>query len=136
MQRAAALTYQARGEHEDPAWFEFAIHGGYKLKSTGKNRIWGWIKISQVSARAARQDEKFLDAFYEARLNISRCRYLAAMKQTGDARWQDLARAKQSIQSLAQLYPSLGGDKWKPQFEQLLKDIQREEVTHQPTASG
>jgi hypothetical protein len=37
-------------------------------------------------------------------------------------------KAKQSIQSLAQLYPKLGGEQWKPQFDRLLKDIQREEA--------
>ncbi len=136
VQRAAALAYQERGEHEDSQWFEFAIHGGYKLKSTGQNRIWGWLRISQVAGRAARQDEKFRDAFYEARLNISRCRYLAAMKQTGDARRQDLTKAKQSIQSLVQLYPDLGGDRWKPEFDRLMKDIQREEGKLPAAASG
>jgi tetratricopeptide (TPR) repeat protein len=136
VQRAAALAYQERGQHEDAQWFEFAIHGGYKLKSTGQNRIWGWLRISQVAGRAAQQDEKFRDAFYEARLNISRCRYLAAMKQAGDARRQDLTKAKQSIQSLAQLYPDLGGDRWKPEFDQLMKDIQREEGKLPAAASG
>jgi tetratricopeptide (TPR) repeat protein len=136
VQRAAALTYQERGQHEDPQWFDFAIHGGYKLKSTGQNRIWGWLRISQVAGRAARQDQKFRDAFYEARLNISRCRYLAAMKQSGDARREDLAKAKQSIQSLAQVYPDLGGERWKPEFDQLLQDIQREEGKPQATAGN
>ena len=56
VQRAAALAYQERGQREDPQWFEFAIHGGYKLKSTGQNRIWGWLRISQVAGRAAQSD--------------------------------------------------------------------------------
>ena len=127
VQRAAALAYQDRGQHDDAKYFENAIHGGYVVKSNGQNRIWGWLKISQVAGQASKQDDKFKDAFYEARLNISRCRYLAAMKQTGNGRQQDLTKAKQTIQSVAQLYPDLGGDKWKPQFDQLLKDIEHEE---------
>ena len=83
VQRAAAYAYQERGQAEDAKWLERAIHGGYRLKSTGQNRIWGWLKISQVAVRAARADAKYRDTFYEARLNVARCRYLAAMKQSG-----------------------------------------------------
>jgi tetratricopeptide (TPR) repeat protein len=128
VQRVAALTYQERGQREDAKFLENAILGGYKSKPTNQNRIWGWVRISTVAARAARTDDKFRDSFYEARLNIARCRYLAAMKQTGDSRQQDLAKAKQGIVTLRQLYPDLGGDRWKPQFDKLLKDIQREEI--------
>lgn len=126
VQRAAALTYQARGLHEDPQWFEFAIHGGYKVKSTGQNRIWGWLRISQVTGRAASQSQQLHDAFYESRLNLSRCRYWAAIQQSGDARTQGLAKARQSIQSLAQQYPELGGTKWKSFFERLLQQINQD----------
>jgi hypothetical protein len=124
VQRAAAYTYQERGENEDPQWLERAIHGGYQVRATGQNRIWGWLKISQVAARVAKSDQKYHDAFYEARVNVARCRYLAAMKVSGDERRQDLAKAKQSIQSLAQLYPELGGEQWRGQFDDLLKQIQ------------
>jgi hypothetical protein len=123
VQRAAAYAYQERGEAEDAKWLERAIHGGYRLRSTGENRIWGWLKISQVAARAARADQKYRDTFYEARLNVAKCRYLAAMKQSGAARQQDLAKAKQSIQSFAQLYPDMGGDRWRGEFQALLKQI-------------
>jgi len=124
VQRSAAQTYQDRGQTENSQWFESAIHGGYKLKSTGQNRIWGWLKISQVAARAAQADPKYRDTFFEARMNVARCRYLAAMKRQGDERKADLAKAKQSIQSLAQVYPELGGDRWKAEFDTLLKEIQ------------
>jgi hypothetical protein len=124
VQRAAALTYQDRGQAEDPKWLERAIHGGHQLRSTGQNRIWGWLKISQVATRAARADEKYRDTFYEARLNVARCRYLAAMKNQGAERQQNLSKAKQSIQSLAQLYPDLGGERWQGEFQALLKEIQ------------
>jgi hypothetical protein len=124
VQCAAAYTYQERGQAGEARWLEHAIHGGHRLRSTGENRIWGWLKISQVAARAARTNEKYRDTFYEARLNVARCRYLAAMKASGAERERDLARAAQSIQSVAQLYPSLGGEKWRRQFDDLLKEIQ------------
>jgi tetratricopeptide (TPR) repeat protein len=125
VQRAAAYAYQERGQVEEPEWFERAIHGGYQLRSTGQNRIWGWLKISHVAARAMRADDKYRDAFYEARANIARCRYMAAMKRAGADRQRDLARAKQGIQSLAQLYPDLGGERWQGEFDTLLRDIQK-----------
>jgi hypothetical protein len=136
VQRAAALAYQDRGQSEDAKFFENAIHGGIKLPSTGQNRIWGWLKISQVAARAAKSDKKYYDAFYEARVNIARCRYLAAMKSEGAERQQGLTKAKQGIQSLAQLYPDLGGERWKPEFDELLKNIQREETDIQKNSKS
>lgn len=128
VQRSAALAYQARGQADDDEWFERAIHGGYPNKATGQNRIWGWLRISKVAGRAAQTDPKFWDSFYEARFNVSKCRYLSALKQSDDQRLQGLTKARQSVQSLAQVYPQLGGEQWKPQFEQLLKDIEREEA--------
>ncbi|HEY3395335.1 MAG TPA: hypothetical protein VGK58_21720, partial [Lacipirellulaceae bacterium] len=127
VQRAAAYAYQERGQVEDAKWLERAIHGGYRLRSTGQNRIWGWVKISNVAARAARTDQKYRDTFFEARFNIAKCRYLAAMKQSGAARQRDLAKAKQSIQSFAQLYPGMGGERWRGEFQALLKQIENSE---------
>lgn len=124
-QKAAAQTYQERGEAENPRWFEHAIHGGYQLKSTGQNRIWGWLKLSQIAARLARSEVKYRDLFFEARYNIARCRYLAAIKHDGDERKRDLAKAKQSIQSVAQVYPDLGGEHWRSKFDAILKAIQK-----------
>jgi hypothetical protein len=125
VQQAAAYTYQSRGQAEGSEWFERAIHGGHKLRSTGHKRIWGWLKISQVAARAARTNQKYRDTFFEARYNVSRCRYLAAMKSTGAVRQNGLAKAKQSIHSVLQLYPKMGGEHWRSEFDTLLKDIQK-----------
>jgi tetratricopeptide (TPR) repeat protein len=127
VQRAAAITYEERGKNEDAKWFENAIHGGNKAKADGQNLIWGWAKISTVAGRAAKKDKTFRDSFFDARLNIAKCRYQAAMKKQGNERRNDLMNAKLGIQSLSQIYPDYGGEKWKPQFEVLLKDIQREE---------
>lgn len=124
VQRVAAYTYQDRGLVEDAKWLERAIHGGHRLRSTGENRIWGWLKIAQVASRNMQADKKLRDTFFEARLNTARCRYHAALKGEGAAQQQHLAKAMQSIQSLAQLYPELGGEQWRGDFESLLKEIQ------------
>jgi hypothetical protein len=67
---------------------------------------------------------KYLDAFFEARFNMARCRYLYAMQQEAAGRQQNLAQAKLSIHSVARLYPELGGPKWKGEFDALMKQIQ------------
>ncbi len=125
VQRAAAYAYQQRGQASDAQWLERAVQGGYQVKSTGKNRIWGWLRIAQVAQRAASADKKYWDTFFEARLNVARCRYLVAMKSKGPERQQNLAKARQSIQSMLQLYPTLGGEHWKAEFNALMKDIQK-----------
>jgi tetratricopeptide (TPR) repeat protein len=127
VQRAAAMTYAERGQQEHVKWFENAIHGGNKTKPDGPNLIWGWVKISTVTAQAARKDKTFRDSFFDARLNIAKCRYQAAMKKLGKERQDDLTNAKLGIQSLARVYPDFGGEKWKPQFTELLKNIERDE---------
>ena len=98
-------------------WFENAIHGGNKAKPDGQNLIWGWVKISKRgSAMRPAKIRTFRDSFFDARLNIAKCRYQAAMKKQGKERRDDLTNAKLGIQSLAQIYPDFGGEKWKPQF--------------------
>jgi tetratricopeptide (TPR) repeat protein len=124
-QKAAARTYQERAEAEDARWFENAIHGGYKLKSTGQNRIWGWLKISAVAARLGRGDPKYFDMFLEARYNVARCRFLAALSRNGEQRKQDLAKAKQSIQSVFQVYDDRIKNPWRGEFDAVLKEIQK-----------
>ncbi|HEX5471987.1 MAG TPA: hypothetical protein VFW73_08875 [Lacipirellulaceae bacterium] len=130
VQRLAAMTYQERGLRDDPKFFENAIHGGVKLPD-GHEIVWGWLKISQVAARAARSEPKYREAFFEARYFMGWCRYQAAMKKLGDARSTDLTTAKDGIQSFARLYPDLGGETWKPAFEKLREDIKRAQASVQ-----
>lgn len=125
VQEAAAKTYQLWGTTGGGVTkLERAIFGGYKLRSTGKNRIWGWLKLALVAERAARSNSKYEDTFYEARLEAARCRYLVGTKTSGAEREKNYSTAKQSIRSMLQLYPDLGGDKWRSAYEKLLKQIQ------------
>ena len=52
-------------------------------------------------------------------------RYLIGTKTEGADRQKNFATAKQSIRSMLQLYPELGGERWREQFENLLKQIQK-----------
>ena len=126
VQQAAARTYQRWGAAGGGVKkLERAIYGGYQLRSTGKNRIWGWLKLALVAERAARSDPKYEDVFFEARLEAARCRYLIGTKTNAEDRQKNFATAKQSIRSMLQLYPELGGERWRGEFENLLKQIQK-----------
>lgn len=84
VQQAAARTYQRWGQSGGGVKkLERAIYGGYQIRSTGKNRIWGWLKLALVAERAARSDPKYEDVFFEARLEAARCRYLIGTKSQG-----------------------------------------------------
>jgi tetratricopeptide (TPR) repeat protein len=126
VQQAAARTYQRWGETDGGVKkLERAIYGGYQVRATGKNRIWGWLRLALVAERAARTDPKYEDVFFDGRLEAARCRYLIGTKTEGADRQKDFATAKQSIRSMLQLYPELGGERWREQYENLLKQIQK-----------
>lgn len=126
VQTAAALTYQEWGvAKKQPARLENAIFGGRRVPSTGQNRIWGWLKLAQIAAKAARSNPKYKDLFFEARLNVAEARFLVAMQAQGSDRTDQLNKAKQNIRSMVQLYPDLGGDAIREKYDALLKNIQR-----------
>jgi hypothetical protein len=125
VQRSAAYAYEGWGETEDPKWLESAIQGSDKIRGTGKNRIWGWLRLAQVAEKASRTNPQYRDTFFEARFEAARCRFLAAAKASGDARKQQLDTAKQNIRSMLPLYPDLGGDTWRAKFDDLVKLIQK-----------
>ena len=126
VQTAAALTYQEWGVAEkQPARLENAIFGGRRVPGTGQNRIWGWLKLAQIAAKAARSNPKYKELFFEARLNVAEARYLVAMQAQGSDRKDQLNKAKQNIRSMVQFYPDLGGDALREKYDALLKNIQR-----------
>lgn len=122
VQRAAAYTYQQRGEQEDPKWYRRAWTGGRQDKENGKYRIWGWAKLAKIAARYS----KYRDVFHEARYNLALSRFRYAKSRDGDLRKEELLRAKNAIRFTVELYPEMGGDPWRSKYDQLLKDIQTE----------
>lgn len=121
-QVAAAYAYQERGNAEDPKWYYYARQGGRKDPNTGKERIWGWGKLSQITARYP----QYRDVFHEARYNLTKSRLAEAGKQTSATKKRDLLeRAKADLSLMTKLYPKMGGPEWLAKYEQLMKDIQR-----------
>jgi len=87
-----------------------------------KNTIWGWGEI----ARATANNPQYRDQFYDARYNLALCRYQYALAQDDEQKKKEqLQRAKSDIALTAGLYPELGGDEKKKQYDNLLKNIQK-----------
>ena len=88
---------------------------------------WGWGGVANRLARQA-ADPKAIDArtkFFTARLNVVRCR-LALLAKPGQDRAKLLQMAFNDVAVTYRLYPDLGGDAFRTQFDALLKQIQKE----------
>ena len=73
-----------------------------------------------------RATRKFREQFYEARYNLALCRYNYALSQEDAAKKKEqLERAKSDISLTAGLYPDMGGESWKTQYDNLLKNVQK-----------
>lgn len=128
VQIEAAKTYQDWGalkgdKMEDN--YQRAIFGARPVDDPKtkqkKNNVWGWAQIAKVVG----SKPEYKDVFHEARFNLALARYSFAMaqKKPEDMKTQ-LGFAKRDIAVMYGFYPDLGGDKWKPQYEALLKNIQ------------
>jgi hypothetical protein len=127
VQVEAARTYQDWGAMKGDKMednYQRAIFGARpavdpKTKQQ-KNTIWGWAQIAKVVGSRP----EYKDIFHEARFNLALARYSYAMAKSGADRTTQLGFAKRDIAVMYGFYPDLGGDKWKPQYEALLKNIQ------------
>jgi hypothetical protein len=83
------------------------------------------VAASQIH-RGSEYKEKYNDVFHEARCSMASAWYQQAMLRTGAERDKLLQRAKATITSTHTLYPDMGGTKWRPQYDRLLKRIEKE----------
>ena len=124
----AAELLQAAGEKatDGAASARFLREAIAGRKSQG-GVAWGWGGIANRLARQA-ADAKAIDArakFFTARLNVVRCR-LALLAKPGQDRAKLLQMAFNDVAVTYRLYPDLGGDAFRAQFDALLKQIQKE----------
>ncbi len=127
VQIEAAKTYQDWGALKGDKMeinYQRAIFGAREIvdpkTKQKKNNIWGWAQIAKVVASKA----EYKEIFHEARFNLALARYAYAMKLAGAEQKTQLGYAKRDIAVMYGFYPDLGGDKWKAQYEALLKNIQ------------
>jgi len=124
VQMEAAKLYQdwggaGKNQHEN---YLRAIVGAQPDPKSKKNVIWGWGEI----ARMAASDTKYREQFHEARYNLALCRYNYALSKEDPAQKKEqLVRAKSDISLTAGLYPDMGGESWKTQYDNLLKNVQK-----------
>ncbi|QDT00032.1 tetratricopeptide repeat protein [Adhaeretor mobilis] len=134
LQVVAAETLQQQGAaKKQPAKLEQAIRGA-KPKA-GKNLIWGWLKLASVGdqfkkrslaagPKGAANAKRYESLFFESRFNIAKARFQSGLIGSPSEKQKQLSSAKKNIQSMKNLYPDLGGPKWKAAFEDLLKQIE------------
>jgi len=119
---ASKLYQEWAGFPGKEALYQKAISGA-EAGPDGKNIIWGWGRIFQITARYP----DFRNVFHEARYNLAFC-YLnmsKAAKSTDDKN-KLLEKAKKAILQTQQLYGT--GEEWlewRPRYNTLMKDIQR-----------
>lgn len=129
-QIAAAKIAQAVGESSSDASeaaneFREAVSGN----QTSERTSWGWGGIANKLVRQAFSgtDEraKWAQAqFFDARLNLAKCRLAWAERSTSD-KADLLGKAFNDIALTYKLYPALGGPEKTQEFDAVLRSIQK-----------
>jgi len=111
-------------------YYEKALRGVEPNPKTGKNIIWGWGRLFQVTARYP----KFRNTFHEARYNLAGCRFKMAGATKGKTEQVELLeKAKKAILQTQQLYgKGPEWEAWKPRYDALMKNIQKQLVGERP----
>ena len=91
-------------------------------KLRARNVIWGWSEIGNRTAR----DAQFRDVFHEARFNLALCRYNYGVTLKDKAKKAEtLRRCVQDVNVTMSLYSKSVEEKWKTQYDTLLKNVQK-----------
>jgi hypothetical protein len=87
-----------------------------------RNVIWGW---SEIGNRTATQVQ-FRDVFHEARFNLALCRYnYGVTLRDANKKAATLRRCVQDVNVTMSLYSKSVEEKWKTQYDTLLKNVQK-----------
>jgi hypothetical protein len=130
VQLLAAETYMQWAESGVPTLYVRAVNGGRKnTKQRNKNNIWGYHEIAkrlgkQMTDNAAMRD-RFYDTYHQAKLTQAQAYYLFGLKKSEPAeRTKNIGYAKSDIRKLLLAHPDMGGQKWRKQYDDLLKKVQ------------
>lgn len=128
---AARLLQDAGIASENPGEAEEKLSLAISGRRGGPAELWGWggiaNKLSRVAFRGDGDDPKsrqLRDQFFDARLNLAKCRRALAEKSAG-SRDAMLDKAERDIAITLRFYPDLGGEVFRERFDKLLKEIQR-----------
>ena len=117
----AATAYERWAAELPPRYKDKAYEAalvGARPNDQGKNTVWGWGKISQLTSR----NPKYREMFFEARYHLAVCRFLMGKALDNE---EVMEKAITDITKVHALYPDLGGGKQKAKFDALLKQVQR-----------
>lgn len=121
VQVEAAHTYQQWAKTGKADLYKLAM-GGARPGDDKKNVIWGWGKISQLTAR----NEAFSSTFHESRYNLALCRFRYAEKETdAKKKLEYMKQAQRDIEITYKLYPNMGGKEFFDSYDKLLKNVQK-----------
>ncbi len=124
VQVEAAKTYQQYADSQQDGFnvlYDRAMKGA-KPDAGGKNIIWGWGRLAQITARYS----QYRDVFHEARYNLALARYNMAKRQPSKDELKKLMEyAERDIDMTQNLYPDMGGETWVPQYNDLMKKVQQ-----------
>jgi len=136
LQQATAMVLQQWGiAEQNSEKIEQAIRGALP-QANQKNLIWGWLHMAKIADYQRRKAErtatdnpvalksvaKYEDLFFSARYNAAKARFESA-KIANDPK--QLSTVRQSLKAMMQLYPKLGGPKWKAAFAELLLQVEQ-----------
>ena len=132
-QFAAARILQQAGEAaDDAATANALLTAAIVGRSDGPARFWGWGGLANRLSRKAvvptgadEEARKAAGQFFQARLELARCR-VAIAEKTPTGRDEAFAKAERDITVTYRLYPELGGREMRKAFDSLLKQIQKE----------
>jgi hypothetical protein len=119
VQIEAAKNLQQWAAGKDVEKLKMAMLGA-EPQANKKKLIWGWGQLAQTAVRFP----NFQKEFFEARLNVAKCRAMIA--ENSGAEKQKLYDA--AIADITQTYsrfPELGGPALRGEFDRLLREIQQ-----------
>jgi len=121
IQIEAARNLQQWAGSTDSEKLKQAMLGAETLPNK-KKLIWGWGQIAQTTSKYP----NFQKEFFDARLNVARCRAMLGDNQTGDTEKQKLYDAAISdITTTVVRFPELGGPETFKEFDKLLREVQQ-----------
>jgi tetratricopeptide (TPR) repeat protein len=129
VQLEAARTLQQWGDDGPPDAYLKAIRGDRPAAPGQQNLIWGFGRLARIVASS----DSLRDVFFEARFRLAQCRFQYALQQPPEQRKTTLAEAERDIVLTARLYPSLGGEQRKAEYEKLLQEIRRSQGRNDDT---
>ena len=120
VQIEAARNLQLSSGGKDIEKLKSAMLGAETLPNK-KKLIWGWGQIAQVTARYP----NFQKEFFEARLNIARCRGLIGDASSGAEKQKLYEAAIADISQTYSRFPELGTPETRNEFDRLLREMQQ-----------